>query len=142
MKIEHERMTLTIVKQMEALLSTLHNEPVRIAIIFSSKEINLDMIKNLICVGFGLEWKTITQANKKQDIIYARMSFCYLSKNFTSLSNHEIGKFISKDRTTVIANHRVIGNLFDIKYESIYPILKTIINQLNHLKNETKKVQN
>ena len=142
MKAENEEMTLRLLKEMEALLSTLHDEPIRLALITTAQTITTELIKTLISVGFGLEWKVIIQGNKRTKIIFARMSFCYLCKNYTLESDGEIGRIIKRDRTTVLANRQTIGNLFLTQDPCVYPFLNPIINHLNSIENATKKVQN
>lgn len=133
MKAENEKITLTLLNQMEALLSTMHEEPIRLAMIFTAKIITVELLKSLITIGFGLEWNVILQDNKKEKIIYARMSFCYLCKNYTLASDGEIGCIIKRDRTTVLANRQTIKNLFQAQDIRVYPFLKPIIHHLNSL---------
>ena len=133
MKSENEKMTLSLLKEMEVLLSTMHDEPIRLAMIFTAKIITVELIKSLISVGFGLEWKVIMQHNKREKIIFARMSFCYLCNIYTLVSDGEIGIEIKKDRTTVIANRQKIDSLFHTQDPRVYPFLKPIIHHLNSL---------
>jgi len=134
MKIEYERMTLTLLSQMEELLTTLHNEPVRLAMVFSKQKITADLIKSMVCVAFELQWDKVIQNTRHTSIIFARMSFCYLCVEFTDLKPNKIAAHIKKHRSTVWTNHLSISKLFEVKDAYVYPLLKTIINQLNLIK--------
>ena len=133
---EAQKVGQTLIEQMEVFLSSVYNEPVRLRMILEAKFISVEFIKEMVCTGFCLTWDEITAPSRKYDIIYARMSFCYLCRRYTTATDNHIADQIKKDRTSVIANSQTIDSLLFTKDEMVYPVLKPIIDQLNRLKND------
>jgi len=137
MMTEPEKMTGTLVRQMEQLLSTINDKPVVLKIVYPNSLISIEFIKTLICNGFELEWREIIKHTKRNRIVFARMSFSYLAKVFTVESDEQIAQHIKRHRTAVIANSKTIINMMWAQDDNVYPILHPIIEQLKQIKNDT-----
>lgn len=137
-----ERISYTLIKQMEALLTTLHNEPLSLHLVFESKKCTLVLIKQLVCDAWDLRWAEVLQNTRKESIVFARMSVSYLAKEFTNHTDEEIADFINKTRTTVIANHKQIESLFFVKSKYVFPFLNPIVTLLKQPQHEAETIQN
>lgn len=65
-------------------------------------KITLNQILTEICYEFEYSRIDISSSRKPADLALARQAFCYVAKELTLCSLTQIGKFISRDHTTVL----------------------------------------
>lgn len=90
--------------------------------------LSLDFVGMVIRKHTGFALEEIRSESRKRELVDARHLFCRLAAERTSKSPREIGKFISRDRVTVlhsIKQTREIPELDDM-YNEIRNKLKTL----------------
>jgi chromosomal replication initiation ATPase DnaA len=76
-----------------------------------TKEVlKLDKIMDICCAYYNQDKDSVLGTRRLTELINPRHMFCYLAKNNTRLNDKEIGKYINRDRTTVINAVKNITN--------------------------------
>jgi len=126
-----------MIQHLEGVLSTILQEPIRLIMTKEPKKgITMELLRDMVCVEFSLPWSKIISRKRSEDIVYARMSFSYLAREYTSDSDKKIGDFIQRHRSSVITNYQSIANLMFAKDMHVYPYLKEIIYSIKKMQHE------
>lgn len=64
--------------------------------------LNMDLIVDLVCKGFGLLPEQISSSCRKQEFVSARNTAFYLARKHTDLSLEAIGQYFNRRHSTVI----------------------------------------
>jgi hypothetical protein len=146
-----------IVTHAELALTKLLGAPVQVSVQMKPREPaytwngkpkrpldDAQQLLNLVCDEFGLFEDQIKGTNRGGLLSDARRAFCWLAQKHLKLHPHVIGRFISKDRTTVLYAIERAEDLISVKDhlgERIQSIEKSIFNPLNtkHNENRSKK---
>ena len=72
--------------------------------------VTFDIIMNAVCLHYKQDPTDVRGTRKPTSLVNPRHMFCYLAKNNTRSNNKEIGKYINRDRTTVINGIKNITN--------------------------------
>src|SRR6056297_3643230 len=96
------------------------------------KEINIDLIKNIIVDYYNLKKEDMTSKKRTQKIAFPRQIAMYLSRELTDLSLPHIGEeFGGRDHTTVIHAYKKIEDKIeeDSKFSNV---VDKIISRINN----------
>lgn len=91
-----------------------------------AKRPSIDVINDIVCEHFGVDFDYISQNSRRNKIRYPRQVAMYLMRKFGHIY-HEIGRYYGRDHTTVIHTFQMMNNMVDV-----YPHVATLVKSLQY----------
>ncbi|HMO62223.1 MAG TPA: helix-turn-helix domain-containing protein [Ferruginibacter sp.] len=120
-----------IIANTEAILSLLYKANVSISLKFDSAELNHESISEMICKGFEISRKSLEGKRRDKVLVTARMLYYYLMRLHTKCSLEQIGMYVNRHHTTVMAGIRQATNLMQVQDEYLMKYATPIFDHIN-----------